>query len=117
MTFGMLLRLSLVPLFKETLIPHDLDKLGVEINMALQRCSVPESQITAKEKSINEHLLSSIATFANYLKQRATDDDVNGGDGGRAGAFHLLFRKTVITTANCVCLFSMCDPNVRTGYI
>jgi hypothetical protein len=49
MIFRMLLRIGFCPLYEENLRPQDMDRLGEEIATALQRCSVPESQITIGE--------------------------------------------------------------------
>jgi hypothetical protein len=93
-----------------TLQPSDIDKLGVEISKALQRASVPESNVSEKEKKVNETMLACMGSIDHRLSLKK---DQSASD----GAMLMLYRKTMISPDNLQALFRMVDSNIRTGKV
>jgi hypothetical protein len=89
--------------------PSDIDKLGVESPLALQRASVPESTISLEERLVNEIMLECIGRIDNKLSLKT--------DSARDGAMLMLYRRTMITPDNLEALFRICDSNIRTGIV
>jgi hypothetical protein len=90
------------------LTSKDIDDLGVEIERAYKRCSVPESSVSIEEREINEVMLGCIGTVDHRLQG-------NSQTSSEAGATFMLYRRVVLTPANVSALLQMTDPKVRTG--
>jgi hypothetical protein len=92
-----------------SLQPSDIDKLGEESSLALQRASVPESTVSLAERQVNELMLGHIRTIDHTFSLKT--------DSARDGAMLMLYRRTMITSDNLEALLRMCDSNVRTGQV
>jgi hypothetical protein len=90
------------------LTSKDIDALGVEIERAYKRCSVPESRVSIEEREVNEVMLGCIGTVDARL-QAISDTS------SEAGATFMLYRRVILTPTNVSALFRMTDPKVRTG--
>jgi hypothetical protein len=92
-----------------SLQPSDIDKLGVESSLALQRASVPESTVSLPERLVNEIMLRCIGQIDHIISLKA--------DSARDIAMLMLYRRTLITSDNLEALLRMCDSNIRTGKV
>jgi hypothetical protein len=92
-----------------SLQPSDIDNLAVEISLAFQRASVPESTVSTHERQVNDLMMGSIGMIDHELSLKH--------DTGRDGATLILLRKTMVTPKNLHALLRMCDADIRTGKV
>jgi hypothetical protein len=97
LNFHLLQRISADNECFHSLQPSDIDKLGDEISLALQRASVPESTVSVAERKMNEMMVGSIGRVDHQLSLKT--------DIARDGAMLMLYRRTIITPDNFEAVF------------
>jgi hypothetical protein len=95
----------------DKLQPNDVDDLAVEITEVLERCSAPETNLSARERGVNRVMIAAVIAIDNRLSKSSSAGSVH------AGAMLRLFRKTILTPKNLKALLLMTDSDRRTGRV